>query len=90
MTTSKGEKVKRRERYGRRGDGREGKGIEGRAEERAGEGRGGEEKGGPHDTLAWAPQCLNPALLGLRDIPAGELTALPQLGSLAGFKLACF
>jgi len=47
VATSKGEKVKGRERYDRRGDGREGKQKEGRAEERAGEGREGKEKGGP-------------------------------------------
>ena len=63
MATSKGEKVKGRERYGRRGDGKEGKGERGgrrKGPEREGEGR---KRKGPHDTLAWGPQCLNPALM---------------------------
>ena len=63
VATSKGEKIKGRERYSRRGDGREGKGREGRAEERAGEEGKGRKREGPHDTLAWGPQCLNPALM---------------------------
>jgi len=62
VATSKGEKVKGREKYGRRGDEREGKGRgKGGGKGRRGKGRGG--KGRAPMTL-WhgAPQCLNPAL----------------------------
>ena len=44
------------------GTGGRGRGERGRRRkgpEREGEGR---KREGPHDTLAWGPQCLNPAL----------------------------
>ena len=41
------------------GRGRGDRGGRRKGPEREGEGR---KREGPHDTLAWAPQCLNPAL----------------------------
>ena len=44
------------------GRGRGEKGGRRKGPEREGEGR---KREGPHDTLAWGPQCLNPALCNL-------------------------
>ena len=45
--------------------------------EREGEGR---KREGPHDTLAWGPQCLNPAL----SISALNVRESPKFSRLVG------
>ena len=50
------------------GRGRGQRGGRRKGPEREGEGR---KREGPHDTLAWGPQCLNPALAMTRNSPDG-------------------